>query len=460
MRIKGERPRQRGAALIRELTTGLLLGIAVLTLQAFSPGSVQSASAATFVSGTITTTTWSQAGSPYLILDAAVVPAGNTLTIDPGVEVSGGQLTANGTVAALANSGHEILLNGVKLTSGAGSDVDLSYCLIDCRSGGGLGPAYGSISVADSAVLHAPALVIWNPTSDCVIERSVFRDCDRLQLSSSVYGSVHIRHNLFYKARGAVESLASVNGEGVSVEGNTFVAPAVADYPYALRIVPGQATASMDGRGNYWETTDTTAISARIYDRSDDLNCVSYIPFEPFLTGADTEAPTLDLAPPTIVTGLTHGGWYNFQTLPATSVPDQDLARLDCLLDGHPWTPGAQVAEGGHTYTAEAWDTSLNIAETSVDFGVDRTPPTTTTNADGEPHRLFTLVLSVDDTGSGVADVQYCVDGGPWGKGTSVTLKCYGKRRSYSPATHTIEYKTTDEAGNVTTGSCQVILAR
>ena len=42
---------------------------------------------ATNVSGTITTTTWTAASSPYRVTGTITVPTGNTLTIEPGVDV-------------------------------------------------------------------------------------------------------------------------------------------------------------------------------------------------------------------------------------------------------------------------------------------------------------------------------------------------------------------------------------
>jgi subtilisin family serine protease len=92
---------------------------------------------------------------------------------------------------------------------------------------------------------------------------------------------------------------------------------------------------------------------------------------------------------------------------------------------------------------------------------IDGTAPTVTTNADTSPHRFFTLVLTANDgSGSGVVKVEYRIDGSAWKTGEVVYLKCYGKRRTYSVGTHTVEYRATDVAGNVgQTGSCQVKLA-
>ncbi len=44
-------------------------------------------SAQTDVSGTITTTTWTAANQPYHVTAACTIAAGNTLTIEPGVDV-------------------------------------------------------------------------------------------------------------------------------------------------------------------------------------------------------------------------------------------------------------------------------------------------------------------------------------------------------------------------------------
>ena len=61
---------------------------------------------ATEVSGTITTTTWTAESGPYHVMETLFVPAGNTLTIEPGVAVLAettaaivvhGNLTAVGT---------------------------------------------------------------------------------------------------------------------------------------------------------------------------------------------------------------------------------------------------------------------------------------------------------------------------------------------------------------------------
>ena len=53
----------------------------------FAVLAASTASAQTNVSGIIATTTWTKANSPYRVTDTLTVPAANTLTIEPGVDV-------------------------------------------------------------------------------------------------------------------------------------------------------------------------------------------------------------------------------------------------------------------------------------------------------------------------------------------------------------------------------------
>ena len=86
---------------------------------------------------------------------------------------------------------------------------------------------------------------------------------------------------------------------------------------------------------------------------------------------------------------------------------------------------------------------------------------TTTDNADGLPHHSFSVVLTPSDALSGVAATSYRIDHGAWHSGTSVTLRTAirHKRGGYSRGAHLIEYRSTDNAGNVEgIKSCTVTL--
>ncbi len=106
--------------------------------------------------------------------------------------------------------------------------------------------------------------------------------------------------------------------------------------------------------------------------------------------------------------------------------------------------------------------TPANGATVSVHLipvGSDTTPPTTTANADSLWHRIFVLNLTASDAGCGVASSEYRIDGGGWRTGTAVRLPL--KRAKKGPASkdgnHLVEYRSTDNAGNVEQiRSCQV----
>ena len=95
----------------RKLSVGLLLALCLLAVMLLSmvPPLVSTMRASTTVGGAINVdTTWTVAGSPYVVANSVLVSPGVTLTIEPGVEVAfdlakglqvDGQLIARGTEA-------------------------------------------------------------------------------------------------------------------------------------------------------------------------------------------------------------------------------------------------------------------------------------------------------------------------------------------------------------------------
>jgi methionine-rich copper-binding protein CopC len=86
-------------------------------------------------------------------------------------------------------------------------------------------------------------------------------------------------------------------------------------------------------------------------------------------------------------------------------------------------------------------------SSTSADVKVDATAPATSDDAPGAwQNAPVTVTLSVTETGSGVASTQYRVDGGAFQGGTSVVIPAPADHSN--DAVHTIEYRSTDNAGN------------
>ncbi|OQB43031.1 MAG: flagellar basal body rod modification protein [Candidatus Latescibacteria bacterium ADurb.Bin168] len=95
---------------------------------------VASSHAETPVSGDIATTTWLASGSPYRVTGTVTVPAGNTLTIEPGVDVlfdADVQFVVNGNLQALGTEAQNIRFmkgtaaewGGIRLSGGQANSI-------------------------------------------------------------------------------------------------------------------------------------------------------------------------------------------------------------------------------------------------------------------------------------------------------------------------------------------------
>ncbi|HOF60271.1 MAG TPA: right-handed parallel beta-helix repeat-containing protein [Candidatus Latescibacteria bacterium] len=109
---------------IRSLAFALLFA----TLALFSAAS----HAETLVSGDVTTTAWTVSGSPYRVTGTVTVPAGNTLTIEPGVDVlfdADVQFIVQGSIQAYGTEAQNIRFmpgtsaewGGIRLSGGQAS---------------------------------------------------------------------------------------------------------------------------------------------------------------------------------------------------------------------------------------------------------------------------------------------------------------------------------------------------
>jgi large repetitive protein len=84
----------------------------------------------------------------------------------------------------------------------------------------------------------------------------------------------------------------------------------------------------------------------------------------------------------------------------------------------------------------------------TADAMVDATMPVTSDDAPAGWRNLdVTVTLSVDETGSGVASTQYRVDAGAFQSGTSIVVPAPADHSN--DGVHTIDYRSTDVAGNV-----------
>ncbi len=110
----------------------------VALLAAVSLASVSTAPA-TNVSGNIYTSTWTKANSPYRVVGAITVASGNTLTIQPGVEV-------------LFDTYVDFRVNGAVVANGVEGDM-VNFDIGTAAWWGGM-DVYGSVTLSYTRLAH------------------------------------------------------------------------------------------------------------------------------------------------------------------------------------------------------------------------------------------------------------------------------------------------------------------
>ena len=136
-------------------------------------------------------------------------------------------------------------------------------------------------------------------------------------------------------------------------------------------------------------------------------------------------------------------------TLSATD-PDGRPVTISYRVDGAAWrtyTAPFTIGDGAHTLEYYATnDLGLRESTKTAAFDVDTVAPTTTHQLGGSLvggayQGSVDVTLAASDATSGVASIQYRIDGGPWSTYTSlVSVTANGA--------HTFEYASTDRAGN------------
>jgi len=280
----------------------------------------------TLVSGLIThDTTWTTAGSPYVLTDKLIVPVGVTLTIAEGVIVVGDNdfpaapLEVSGHVIIAGTATNPVRLEGLTLTSGHGSVgepslTDISHAVV---LRGGVWPEnalfdYGGLNIRDSYLADLEnSIGVSYPAADCTFERNVFVSSSGFYIGvgNGHAVTVTIKNNVFYHpllsynelddytSTGAIVCWANDGGR-INANYNSFYGVHWYTRAYVLKLPRlGLPSSDFDATNNYWDTLTATDVSRLILDSTVSTDYHHVIPYLPVLTAPDPKTPPLPDAP-------------------------------------------------------------------------------------------------------------------------------------------------------------------
>jgi RHS repeat-associated protein len=170
--------------IFRSARPRVALLLIVLQIGSILVATAPTAHAATHVSGTIGTQTWTLANSPYIVDGSVTFSSGATLTIEPGVVVKFNglrSLIVNGTLKAVGNASTPIIFTSIQDDSVGGDDggdgptsgspgqwsrielrsgtaSELKYVEVHYGANGSSNSAYGAVEVdngATATIAHA-----------------------------------------------------------------------------------------------------------------------------------------------------------------------------------------------------------------------------------------------------------------------------------------------------------------
>jgi hypothetical protein len=250
----------------------------------------------TLVGGIISeNTTWTLWDSPYLITSTIEVPAGVTLTIEPGASASmsgGGDYVfiVHGTVLAHGTPGRIITLDGGMHSfyscenAGPDASVDLDYCAI--KNGASLINFAKCFYLGHSAITNLTQYsdISFGPTKDVYIEYNKFTNASGFSTGGGA--NVYIRYNYFNTRNRTVQDapwITNKAGPATMVNNNFFLDKD----GISVMLQGGSGSEGMVATNNYWGTLSTIVIKEMIWDKNDDSNLASYIEYLPIRTSPE-----------------------------------------------------------------------------------------------------------------------------------------------------------------------------
>ena len=170
----------------------------------------------------------------------------------------------------------------------------------------------------------------------------------------------------------------------------------------------------------------------------------------------------IDAGSPTTSVSGADNAWHDSDVSLGFSGDDgagSGVAKVEYRIDGGGWVEGTGVVipasldgsnDGEHVLEYRSTDAAGHVETAkSVTVRIDVAAPTTSVSgADTAWHDTdVTLGFSGSDAGSGVAKVEYQIDGGGWVEGTELTVPA--PVDGSNDGEHVVEYRSTDVMGHV-----------
>ena len=252
--------------------------------------------AGTLVGGIISqNTTWTLWDSPYLITGTIEVPAGVTLTIEPGTSVlmSGNgdyMFIVKGKVLAHGTPGNKITFDGGMHSffscedAGPDATVDLDHCVI--KNGASLINSARCFYLGHSELTNLTQYsdISFGPTKDVYIEYNKFTNASGFSTGGGA--NVYVRYNYFITRNREVQDVPWITNRAApeTIVNNNFFLDTDG---IAIMLQGGRGSEGMVATNNYWGTQNTKVIDAMIWDKNDDSDLASYIEYLPIRTSPE-----------------------------------------------------------------------------------------------------------------------------------------------------------------------------
>ena len=152
-----------------------------------------------------------------------------------------------------------------------------------------------SITLKNS-ILKGGTVNIYSPTADSLVENNLFTEGSALDITST-YRKTTVRRNTFYNKDSKEDILynfTNMNTTNLLIEENNFLVP----NKIAVRMQNTSSGTTVHAKNNYWGTDNDEVIQSMIHDGKDSLEDNAIVDYQPFLTEAVAEAPSMNLLQP------------------------------------------------------------------------------------------------------------------------------------------------------------------